>query len=534
MAAPVYAAQTELTGVQLRPTNKGFELILNIQGNNRPPLFTVNRGNSSVTDISNTQLRIPGGGPFAQENPAPGIAAIEVRQLDANTVRIVVDGVGAAPISDIIRRDNRPDLLLLDFERSPSANRSINDPTVPTGQPPSTSPGSSSPLPPLRQQATAPPVGDMAIAPLDVTPDSINLESSQVIPKLLLREAPVREVLTLLGRASGLNVAFADSDSDESGPTISLDIENESVNDVFNYVLRLSGLQANRVGNTVFVGESLPGDAQNRIVRTIRLNQLKASMEGSLSKTIDTDADTGGSVSGSLSAATTAQTAISRTNALTEDSETLGAKELLEDYGANEGTDSSSTLLLGLEVVADNRTNSVTLIGTPRKVDMATALLQRLDVRTRQVAVNVKFVDVNLLKGKDSNADLFWRTGNTFFGVTDGDTLIRSGTSSGSNILGPLVPALPAALTFSSIADLAQDFFARLRTSITEGNAKILTNPTLLVQEGSSAQVNLTEQIFSGFEESESTTSTPSGGGDSLQHTQAYLSECWGDPQCQY
>jgi type IV pilus assembly protein PilQ len=87
---------------------------------------------------------------------------------------------------------------------------------------------------------------------------------------LVLREAPVREVLALLARAAGLNLAFsaatptgqpnqpADPNTTAEGPRISLDIENESVQDVFNYVLRLSGLQANRDGRTIFVGTSCP------------------------------------------------------------------------------------------------------------------------------------------------------------------------------------------------------------------------------------------------------------------------------------
>ena len=36
---------------------------------------------------------------------------------------------------------------------------------------------------------------------------------------------------------------------------VSLDIENEPVQNVFNYVLQLSGLEANnRIGRTIFVG----------------------------------------------------------------------------------------------------------------------------------------------------------------------------------------------------------------------------------------------------------------------------------------
>ncbi len=115
-------------------------------------------------------------------------------------------------------------------------------------------------------EAIAPPVGDIAVSNTDTSPTTINLETTERVPRLVLRDAPVREVLALLARAAGLNLAFttatppgaqqgqadpAAAGGDE-GPRISLDIENESVQDVFNYVLQISGLQANRNGRTIF------------------------------------------------------------------------------------------------------------------------------------------------------------------------------------------------------------------------------------------------------------------------------------------
>jgi type IV pilus assembly protein PilQ len=96
MVQPAHAAQTEIVGVQLMPAGNGFELLLKTQGNNRPPIFTVNRGNTSVADISNAQLRLPSGSTFNQPNPAAGIAGIEIKQLDSNTVRITVQGTNAS------------------------------------------------------------------------------------------------------------------------------------------------------------------------------------------------------------------------------------------------------------------------------------------------------------------------------------------------------------------------------------------------------------------------------------------------------
>jgi type IV pilus assembly protein PilQ len=535
---PAHAAQTEITGVQVTPSGQGFELILKTQGNARPPVFTVNRGNSSVADISNAQLRLPTGSTFSQPKPAPGIDTIEMRQLDVNTVRITVQGSQAAPVSDTIRRDERQGLLVLRFNAATGldASGAVNA-TPSTGQAPNAGPS-------YQKRAVAPPVGDMAVGNINANPDAIELSGGQVIPKLLLRNAPVREVLSLLGRASNVNVAFSEEEgaSDPANPsaaggtgsTISLDIENESVQDVFNYVLRLSGLQANKVGNTIFVGKTLPGDAQNRIVRTFRLNQLRATGKNKFTSALINTSQVGGSTSGaqgsitadagSASSSITGSNSsaslatLSRLSKNVESFEEKGAKEILESYGANDGKTASgadeapatSDLLKGLQVVADARINSVTLIGTPRKVEIATGILQQLDIRKRQAAVNVKLVDVNLSKGKSSNADLQYRVNNSLgFGF-------RNDVNGNFGGFGAVVGA--AASPFAGgLTALTNQVLGSLFLSVQNQDAKILTNPTLIIQEGSSAQVNLTTEIFSGL--SSTTTSNATGSGAATTST---------------
>jgi type IV pilus assembly protein PilQ len=530
---PAQAAQTEITDVRLTPAGQGFELMLKTQGNNRPPVFTVNRGNTSVADISNAQLRLPSGRSFSQPNPAPGINGIEIRQLDAKTVRITVQGIQAAPVSDTIRRDERQGLLVMRF--NPAGSLAGAEQTV--NSTPSTGPYPNS-VAPFTSRAVAPPLGDMAVGTINAEPDAIDLGSGQIIPKLLLRNAPVREVLTLLGRAANVNVAFAEEEgavdpanpgaSASSGSTISLDIENESVQDVFNYVLRLSNLQANKIGNTIFVGKSLPGDAQNRIVRTLRLNQLRATGKVSFNNALIGTSQVGGSVSGAQASITSSggdanasisggssgsasSSTLSRLSKYAEEFKERGAKEILESYGANNGSSggqdqdpASSDLLKGLQVIADARINSVTLIGTPRKVQIATNILQQLDIRKRQAAVNVKIVDINLLKGKNIEGSLGFKDGNGN-GAAFGDT----GTNIGS-ALGIFFGGAAAPITLQG---LAKSLVGSLLANVTNENAKVLTNPTLIVQEGSSAQVNLTEEVFSGFEQTTTQSSTGSGGG---------------------
>jgi len=557
VAQPLWAAPIQVTAIQLQPTASGIQLTLSTKGNGPedapPSVFTVNSGNSAVADVAGAQLRLAGGKPFRQNNPAPGITEVIASQLDTNTIRVVVSGIHQAPAGRVIRRNGSS--VVLDFTSSPVAQ--AKTPANPRSSQPNLQP--SGLTPPLLPRAVAPPVGDIAVAPIDVSPETIDLGTSERIPKLLLREAPAREVLTLLGRAANINVAFAEGSAEtpsgtgtqegtpgtgtqegtpETGTTeqtaetagkgageatISLDIEDESVQDVFNYVLRLSGLQANKVGRTVFVGKILPTIAQNRILRTYRLNQIKATGTGTITQTFTSQAETGGSVSAgsssggaSVTSGATAQTAINRTTTTTRSVVDRGAKEILESYGANSGGTGSSetqvssssgggtgssetqvssssgggtgssgrsrsTLLRDLEVIADARANTVTLIGSPRVVQIATDLLTQLDIRRRQAAVNVKIVDVDLTKGRNAGADVVFNSTNT----------ITSGFINGIFQIG---------------AVLGDNFLLNLATSIQDDSAKILTNPTLIVQEGSSAQVNLTQEIFSGIERTETTT----------------------------
>ncbi|MGQ4648857.1 AMIN domain-containing protein [Lyngbya aestuarii] len=545
---PVWAATTQVTAVRLNPKGNGLELILETQaGGDRPQIFAVSRGNEWVADIVGTSLNLREGESFRQDNPIPGVTSVVVSPLDTNSIRVVVSGDGKPPSGRIIQgegnfialgisttannrtaanipaprpsaptresRRNSPEPLaqtppaetaqpevepeVIPEPPAPTPEVLFPDPEITIDGQPANSAGPARPVapaPPFLPRAVAPPVGDIAISSINAAATTIDLGTAARVPRLVLREAPVREVLALLARSAGLNLAFAGdgpptqgqgaargaaqgAPQDSALQRISLDLEDEPVQDVFNYVLQLSGLQANRVGRTIFVGAKLPDGARNIISRTLRLNQVSAVAAASFLSA--QGAETQRPV-------TTEQVTIVGEGAAqrTVINETTNIEPLVAQQ-----TESGAPLLLrGLSVVPDDRLNAISMIGTPRQVEIATSLLTQLDARRRQVAVNVKVVDVDL-----GATDQF----NTSFSFGIGDFAVNSNPATDLNF--------PAALGNSGSIDINQnnddqDFAATVNARIVNGNGKILTDPTLLVGEGQTAQINLTQEVIGNVE----------------------------------
>ncbi|MEH1845484.1 MAG: AMIN domain-containing protein [Nostoc sp.] len=627
VAQPVWAQMSQVTDVQLNPVNGGISVALKTSSASRPQVFTTKRGKALVADIINTQLRLPQGKSFRRDSPAPGIASVEVNQLDANSIRVTVTGSNNTPGSQpVVRSPNR---ITLSFSPSGGTTASAPTPTAPTSTaPPVTTPaqpgqkpsvlvpnpqitidgqpaqaaGSGQPVsqaPPFLPRAVAPPVGDIAISATDASPSSIDLGTQERVPRLVLRDAPVREVLSLLARAANLNLAYVGGEQAAPGgqatsQTISLDIQNEPVQDVFNYVLRLSGLEANRSNRTIFVGPKLPNSTRDMVMRSLRLNQVSVG------------------VALNFLVGLGAESAVSRERQVTSVSAVpvgTGVAPITQSQTTTETrvetqrvtfTD-SSPLLRGLQALGDERTNSLTLIGPPRLVEMAMAQLTQLDIRRRQVVVNVKIIDVNLLNTQDYNTSFSFGVGNNYFtndggaaslnfggsrpatraeastsvtstpviqnpvtgapffdtnqppvtlqGAGPGTTILNQspntvtigGVTVQPNTVGtvgngnattfqPISPTSnnPLQPGFSNISQptnnivtIAADgtitttpgtagtvtaalpslfqfpkrLLASLQAQVTNGNAKILTDPTLIVQEGQTANVNLTQEV---------------------------------------
>ncbi|MFM7365862.1 MAG: AMIN domain-containing protein [Cuspidothrix sp.] len=461
-AQPVLAQVTQVSDVKLSPIEGGVSVILRTTAGERPQVFTTKKDKTLVADVINAQLRLPKGDNFRQENPAPGIALIEVKQLDTNSVRVTVTGIDDVPSNQpVVQKDNNFTLgftTTTNSTASATTNPTDKLPVVPattSGKRPDVlvpnpqvtidgkiaqAPEPNQPYnqaPPFLPRAVAPPVGDITQSNIDTSPTAIDLGTQERVPRLVLRDAPVREVLSLLARAAGLNLAYVGQGGDDKASStstqnqgdtdkpityekISIDIENEPVQDVFNYVLRLSGLEANRSGRTIFVGTKLPNTTRDIVMRNLRLNQAKVKEVLRVLVNLGAESAVNAEAKTTRVNIETVGTAEGRKSQTAEDTNLVAQRIKFTD---------SVPLLRGLQVSGDERTNTITLIGTPKLVEMATSQVVPLDIRRRQVVINVKIIDVNLLGIQESNSSFSFGLGNNYFTSDGGAATFNFGGS---------------------------------------------------------------------------------------------------------
>ena len=235
-------------------------------------------------------------------------------------------------------------------------------------------------------------------------------------------------------------------------------------------------MQANRVGRSIYVGPQLPLGARSVISRTLRLNQVEASEAagylaslGATATQITTQPQievvtTAGSVEGAADISRTIET------------ETTTVEDISFDPDEESGV---AVPLAGLQAVADSRLNSLTLVGEADLVELATEYITRLDLRRRQVAINVKVIDLNLASSENF--------GVSFSYLNNGLALSTAGGFNGT-------------LNFNSPTPSAESFIIDINAAITDQNAKILTDPTLIIQEGQVSSVALVESVLTSIE----------------------------------
>ncbi|NJK54952.1 MAG: type II and III secretion system protein [Pleurocapsa sp. SU_5_0] len=648
-AAPSMAATNKITDLEIDKSNNQLELKLSATNKADASFYTLRGDNTIEANILNTSLDLPEGSSYKQDNPIAGVKALEINQIDGKNTQILISTEANTPVESLLKQEGDDLILTLnrvtkadtlkqeikefgqktvtnlkqsyksalgqskdkDNEKAEDSNKADADSDVLIPNPEvviddnrvnevkekvftaqdSETELNDSTAPATLPRAAAPPVGDMAVSNINTMPDMVDLGSSAMVSNLVLRDAPVREVLSMLAKTANLSLVYAggdaaangdqgNGDGEETGPTISLDLDNQPVQEVFNSVLLISGLDANRRGNIIYVGKQLPAQARNLISRTIRLNQVTAenaalylASQGAAGKRLTNEVE---------------EIIDPETGKVVQRKETNPELSDL-DGGSEDETGTQALMLKGLQVSTDGRLNAITLVGEPRKVEVATSFLTQLDARRRQVSVNVKVIDVNLLNQDVFNSSFSFGINDSFFSQDKGSASLRFGESAppttaqlnsptgrvsnppvinnpfaGANTFYDFnsttaVPGASPGIIDLSNSGLGQDrsdanffnriaavsnnpfatgiteftngkdgkieiddsgnvqltdptdptatsslpslfqypdkFLALLEAKVTSGNAKILTDPTLMVQEGQQGTVKLVQKI---------------------------------------
>ncbi|MEO0852299.1 MAG: secretin N-terminal domain-containing protein [Cyanobacteria bacterium J06648_11] len=545
--AAVRAASQKMCQIQsllLEPVDGRLKLVMELEGSALPQVVSTKREGAWVVDLAGAKLAVDSSsGSFRQPNPVPGVLSLEAEQVDPETVRVEVVGDAATPQGFLSRRSaDRLEFNVIGISTSSepiaptaatpdSATDSGNasgfsqttqdlvaqtQPNVNLGTLAQPAPAQAAPpvvegnlgeavaqapiefeaedeatdessdftpaapttIPRLRTRAIAPPVGDIAISTINLTPPPVNLGSNENVT-LSLRDAPVSDVLGLLVRRAGLNVILNDVSPQD---VISLDVQDTPLQEVFNSILRLNQLSSERVGATVFVGTTLPG-VQDTFIRTFRLNQAVAVDRTLEEGGIEVTAAGGGS---------------SSSGDLGGEIEVTGILPILESFAVEGGP------LVGMKFFADERTNSITALGTPQQLDIVAAQIAQLDVRKRQVLINVKLVDVELGNDSSLGIELGGTSGNfAISGVGAGNfggTPVDSPAGSSIPSVGPSAPTEDGNLVFNTANRLKNAFALRIDALIESNDAKVLADPKIVVSDGGFSTVSVGQEVITNIE----------------------------------
>lgn len=299
IAQPAFAQVIEVTAVELNPTENGIEVILVTSVAKQLQVLPRIDGNTYITDIPNTQLRLPTSNTFRQDNPVKGITAVTVTQA-ANSIRVTVTGSQDVPTVELFDSD---DGLIFSFMPAVSSTQvrpqqKLSDTLQPESEtqqetrqpgdetPEAVEPGSETQSNPTSaeeeieivvtgEQETGYSVPNASTATRTDTPLRDLPQSIQVVPEQVLDEQQVVRIDEALRNVSG--VTFRGIDTQTRGLDFSIrgfedapvlrDGFRTFVNQPFPEVANLERIEVLKGPASVLFGELQPGGAINLVAK---------------------------------------------------------------------------------------------------------------------------------------------------------------------------------------------------------------------------------------------------------------------------
>ena len=306
-------------------------------------------------------------------------------------------------------------------------------------------------------------------------PNLLNIKGPKI--SIVLNKTPAKKAFEYLAKLGNYGYVWIKNDptnEDQKGSgnaddqrLITLNMKNVNFRRAFNAVIIASGLQAKIYNNVIYVGPNVRNTVFTyRDTSIIQLNQITASSAA------DYLANLGASVTKTFTVSTSVTEGASQSQSIqggaSSSTTTSQSETTVKTYGADIGP------LVGLIATTDERLQTITLVGEKNIVRLAKSYLKNLDKRQKQVALNVKVLDVNL-SDKDSFSQSWFLPFN-----------------SGSPYIITQSPNLKAGIGTPRTVDFigttrTGNFTSELIASIQKGSTKVLASPTLILNESGGA-----------------------------------------------
>lgn len=300
------------------------------------------------------------------------------------------------------------------------------------------------------------------------------LESDQLF-SLKVRDVDIRDVLTIIAEEYGLNLILSPAVSGR----ITYDIENTSLRDGFNAMLRSSGLTYVIEGNIIRVDEQ----AELRKKLKNELDIYKARQELREARKLEEPLETT-YVNLNYIGTTLSKEKGRETTDLQE------AMEKLLSHNKEKGVDR------GANVSIIKKTNTLVITDVEENVREIAEMVKKLDLPTRQVKIDARIVETN----RDFSQELGIKWGATAkFRV--GSTSDRKGDltlgAAGGDIVNlPVVnPAGFFSLGWLSSTAALRQLDIELSALEETGDVKIVSKPSVLVVQNQEAEIFVGEKV---------------------------------------
>ncbi len=300
------------------------------------------------------------------------------------------------------------------------------------------------------------------------------LESDQLF-SLKVRDVDIRDVLTIIAEEYGLNLILSPAVSGR----ITYDIENTSLRDGFNAMLRSSGLTYVIDGNIIRVDEQ----AELRKKLRNELDIYKARQELREARKLEEPLETT-YVNLNYIGTTLSKEKGRETTDLQE------AMEKLLSHNKEKGVDR------GANVSIIKKTNTLVITDVEENVREIAEMVKKLDLPTRQVKIDARIVETNRDFSQELGIKWGGRAVKNVGKKGDKGTLTLDGSAGGDIVNLPVVnPAGLFSLGWLSSTAALRQLDIELSALEETGDVNIVSKPSVLVVQNQEAEIFVGEKV---------------------------------------